>query len=233
MKNIYVLLFALFSVIGNNTVQASSFISEVMYSLSGNDVGKEWIEIVNANKMPLSLTNWFILENEVNHKIKFISGSDIIPAGGIAVICSDALGFFTNHPNFNGNLFQSSFELSNIGETISLCDHNKNIVDTINYSYLIGGNGDGNSLNRVLASFVAMTPTPGINSCFSILAFSQMESNKVVITISELVLDTIQIEFSHDLINWSIADVVSSKENVFNILTPKDASQCFFRIVKN
>ncbi|MEK7539336.1 MAG: lamin tail domain-containing protein [Patescibacteria group bacterium] len=232
MKNICVLLCALFCVAGNNKTLANPFISEVMYNLLGNDTGKEWIEVVNASGTPLPLTNWFVFESEVNHRIRFVSGSDTIPAGGIAVICSDAFGFSTNHPDFNGNLFESSFELSNIGETISLRDHNKNTVDAITYSSLMGGNGDGNSLNHVGASLVAMVPTPGTNSYLSILAFSRVTSDKAVMAISELVSDTTKIEFSRDLISWFIADVVSSGENMLDILIPENTSQCFFRVVR-
>jgi hypothetical protein len=230
MKNICVFFFcALFYIAGNSTVLASPFISEVMYNLPVNDIDREWMEVMNVSETPLPLTNWFILEGGVNHRIRFVSGSDTIPAGGIAVICSDGLGFFTNYPNFNGNLFESSFELSNVGETIALRDHDKNTVDAITYSSSMGGNGDGNSLHRVGTSLVAMTPTPGINSYLSILSFSRLTSDEAVITISEPVSGATKIKFSHDLINWSITDVVSSEENRLHILLPKDTPQCFFK----
>jgi hypothetical protein len=230
MKNIFVLLCALFCVAENNTF-ASPFISEVMYNLQGNDTSKEWLEVVNASRTPLQLTNWFIFEKGVHHRIRFVSGSETIPAGGIAIICSDALGFSTNHPDFNGNLFESSFELSNVGETVSLRDHDKNTVDSVAYSSSMGGNGDGNSLHRVGASFVAMTPTPGTNSYLSILAFSRATSGETTITISEPVSDTIKVEYSRDLVEWFIADIVSSGENTLHVLTP-NLPQGFFKVVR-
>ena len=234
MKNIYVLICTLFCVAGNNT-NASPFISEIMYDLPGNDTGKEWIEIVNASTTPLPLTNWFMFEGGVNHRIRSVGGSDTIPAGGVAIICSDALGFSTNHPDFNGNLFESSFELSNVGETIALRDHDKVAVDTITYSSLTGGNGDGNSLHRVGGSLVAMTPTLGINSCFSVLGFSRLISGEVIVTISELISDTTKIKYSSNLTEWFIAHVVFSEENTLHVLmpiVPADTS-CFFKVMKS
>ncbi|MEI8174403.1 MAG: lamin tail domain-containing protein [bacterium] len=230
MKNIYVLICTLFCVAGNNT-NASPFISEIMYDLPGNDTGKEWIEIVNASTTPLPLTNWFMFEGGVNHRIRSVGGSDTIPAGGVAIICSDALGFSTNHPDFNGNLFESSFELSNVGETIALRDHDKVAVDTITYSSLTGGNGDGNSLHRVGSSFVATIPTPGTNSHLSILAFSRVASGEATITISELVSDITKVKFSRDLTEWFITDVISSSENMLHILTLEEP-QCFFKVTR-
>ena len=229
MKNICKLLCALCCVAVNCI--ASPLISEVMYSLPGDDTGREWTEVANASTIPLQLTNWFLYENGVNHRIRAVTGLDIVPAGGVALICSDALGFLTDNPGFSGNLFESSFELSNTGETISLRDHNKNTVDAITYSSSMGGNGDGNSLHRVGASLVAMAPTPGTNPSLSIIAFLPTEPGKAAITISELVSGATEIKFSSDLVDWFTANVTSSEENKFHVLLP-EAPQCFFRVVK-
>ena len=69
-------------------------------------------------------------------------------AQGYVVIIDDPIKFKTDWPNFVGTIFDSSFSLSNSGETLAIKMEIK-LSTNIRISQL-GGAGDGKSLQKIM-----------------------------------------------------------------------------------
>lgn len=177
-------------------VCAQVIFSEVMYDLrNGSDSGREWVEVQNTGGESINLATHKLTENKINHDIKLSRGKATIATGEYAVIASDSKKFISDWPAFSGNLLDSSFSLSNTGESLVLRDAKLADVDTLTYSDSMGGAGDGNSLQRNgLGLWLRGAPTPGfINTEISttsspekvvqtpqVLAPSKVEKDKVI-----------------------------------------------------
>jgi len=133
-------------------------ISEIMYDAPGSDAGHEWIEIFNDGSASVSIADWRLLEGGVKHKLAAVSGGDSVQPGQYAIIADNPENFRTDFPDFNGQLFDSAFSLSNTGETLKLLNAEGATAVSVSYQ---GTAGDGNSLNKSGNEFVARTPTPG------------------------------------------------------------------------
>ena len=123
-------------------------INEIMYDLEGSDEGREWIEIFNTAENSVDLTEWKFYESETNHNLKLIQGSITIPSGGYAVIADNDKKFLEDYSDYTGILFDSTFSLSNTGESIAIKNDDL-LIDQVNYSSDWGAKGDGNSLQRI------------------------------------------------------------------------------------
>jgi len=144
---------------------AQVVISEVMYNLkTGSDSGREWVEIQNVGGSPVTLatSSWKFFENDTNHGLSLVSGSETIAPGGFAVIASDSQKFRADWPTFSGAIFDSAFSLSNSGETIAIKSSSTTTVDQLTYNVALGGAGDGNSLQKINGVWKASLPTPGL-----------------------------------------------------------------------
>lgn len=149
-------------------VYAEVVITEIMYDLEGSDADREWIEIQN-NGSDVDLTNWKFFENGTNHGLALSQGNALIPQNGFAIIADDPEKFLIDWPGFAGTLFDSSFSLSNSGETIVLRDLELADIDSVAYSSDWGANGDGNSLQKINNQWISALPTPGDGSSNSSL----------------------------------------------------------------
>lgn len=142
-------------------VSAQIEISEIMYDLEGSDSKREWVEIQNTAGSGIDLTGWKLFESGSNHALTLIEGSEVVPASGFAIIADNAATFLSDNPSFVGTVFDSSFSLSNTGETLTIRDDNLSDIDTVTYTSDLGAGGDGNSLQKLAGSFVPGLPTPG------------------------------------------------------------------------
>lgn len=142
---------------------ANVVISEIMYDLTGADSGREWVEIFNSGAEFVDLTNWKLYEAETNHKINLFKKTDsfVLPANSYAVIADDPAKFLIDWPNFAGVVYDSTFSLSNIGETVVIRNAELVDINSIAYGSEWGANGDGNSLQYVNENWRALNPTPG------------------------------------------------------------------------
>jgi hypothetical protein len=140
---------------------AAVVIDEIMYDLEGGDVGREWIEVVNTGDNTIDLTNWKLNEANTNHGLTLSQGDATIPAGGFVIIADNPGKFLIDYPGFSGTIFDSSFSLSNTGETLVLRDANLADIDVVTYSSDQGGAGDGNSLQKINGAWQGARPTPG------------------------------------------------------------------------
>lgn len=140
--------------------RAQFVITEIMYDLSGSDLN-EWIEVQNTSSQSVDLSAFKLFENNSNHGLKVFQGDTNISAGSYVIIANDPNAFLQEYTNFKGTIFDSSFNLSNTGETLAIRDLNSLDVDTVIYTSEIGANGDGMSLQKNGNSFKPEAPTPG------------------------------------------------------------------------
>lgn len=138
---------------------ANVSITEIMYDVSGSDTGREWIEV--KADAGTDLSDWKLFEANTNHGLTLAKGSALIPVGGFAVIADNTEKFLLDFPSFSGTLFDSSFSLSNTGETISIRNAELADVDSVSYTSEQGAAGDGNSLQKINGVWTVAVPTPG------------------------------------------------------------------------
>ncbi len=158
MKKYFVFVVGCFALFPQ--VTSAMKINEIMYDIAGTDTGREWIEIYNDSDETVDFSNWKILENLVNHTVKFISGSETIPSKSYFIVADNSQTFLMDNPNFSGTLFDSVFSLTNTGESIALVDPSGNKIDEVVYSNSLGANGDGNTLQMQEGFLISAIPTP-------------------------------------------------------------------------
>ncbi|MDD5032874.1 MAG: lamin tail domain-containing protein [Candidatus Pacebacteria bacterium] len=172
--------------------ESGIFINEIMYDLeTGSDDGREWIEIYNGSGVEIDLNNFRIFEADVSHKIipKEKGESLIISSGGFAVVADNPAKFLIDWPDFGGILGDSSFSLSNKGETLILETAELIDVDSFAYAPELGANGDGNSLQKNGLNWEASSPTPGDDNS-SVEPISLLEEEPVLQVQEEMVSDS-------------------------------------------
>lgn len=137
-------------------------ITEIMYDLDGPaDTGREWVEIQNTGASPADITDWKFFENGTNHGLTLISGNAALQPNSFAIIADNAEKFLIDWPGFSGTLFDSSFSLSNTGETLALRTPELVDADAVTYSSDWGAQGNGKSLQKIGNEWAAASPTPG------------------------------------------------------------------------
>lgn len=161
-----------------SSVYASLFITEIMYDVDGADTGKEWVEIQNTGSS-VDLTGWKLFEGGVNHGLTLVQGNASISQNGFAIIADSAEKFLLDWPSFSGDLFDSSFSLSNTGETLTLRDSNLADADSVAYLSDWGANGDGNSLQKINNKWISALPTPGKESSGSAATEETSKKNEL------------------------------------------------------
>lgn len=125
----------------------SLIITEIMYNPLGSDSGREWVEIYNKGEEDVNLTEVKFYEAGVKHGLKLANGSYLLDVGGFAVIADKPEKFLEDYPDYEMDLFDSSFSLKNSGEFLAL--YNQNILlDEVNYSSE-WGNKEGYSLELI------------------------------------------------------------------------------------
>ncbi|HLD85695.1 MAG TPA: lamin tail domain-containing protein [archaeon] len=162
MKWLFALLFALFLLPYANAV----IINEIMYNPNSTDTNHEWIELYNNESFEINISGWKFFESGTNHAMNLIQGGSVISSGSYAVIVDDSTAFLLDYPNFTGNLFDSSFSLSNTGETLVIKNSTNAVIDNITYS---DNASEGNTICIINSEWKECTPTPGsANILFSI-----------------------------------------------------------------
>ena len=125
----FLLLFAI-----PNLVLAAVEITDVMYDVEGSDTGREWIKITNTGSEGVDVSNFRLLEAGIQHKLKVVQGDPMLAPGASAVIADNAANFLIDQPGYTGVLFDSSFSLSNTGETLVLKNSKGEVEDSYSYT---------------------------------------------------------------------------------------------------
>lgn len=129
MKRV-VLLLVLFSV--PIIVRGQFKITEIFYDSVGSDIGREWIEVQNVSGADLDLSNFKLFESGTNHGLSPF-GNATTTAGSFAVIVTNVPMFKQDNPDFAGQIFDSTFSLSNTGEILAIKNSKGEIVDSVSY----------------------------------------------------------------------------------------------------
>lgn len=148
-------------------VHGQVVINEIMYNSPGAD--NDWVEIYNSGSSPVAIVtgsangSWRFVDTG-SHILTLVSGVATLAPGDYSIITNDPDKFQAEATSFAGNLFKSSFSLTNTSNTISLKDGSGTITDpAVSYSSTQGASGDGNSLQRLPdGSWIAAIPTPGL-----------------------------------------------------------------------
>ena len=106
--------------------------SHVEYDPAGSDKNREWVEVRNVSDSNIDLSKYFFVENNTNHRLK-ASGSSIVPPRAVAIIAADAATFLSEYPSRSPFVFDSSFSLSNDGESLALKDASSTVVAQTTY----------------------------------------------------------------------------------------------------
>lgn len=137
-------------------------ISEVMSNPTGDDSGREWIEVYNNTSSPVDISGLSIsIKGGTAVAASSVSGGTIIQANGYAVIGSVASGatkFSQDYPSYTGVLMKASISLVNTGLTSIDIKLAGSTVDSLP-SYTAAK--EGGTLSLISGSFVLGVPTPG------------------------------------------------------------------------
>ncbi|MDZ4221862.1 MAG: lamin tail domain-containing protein, partial [Patescibacteria group bacterium] len=140
--------------------------SEVMYDLPGGDNNREWLEIYNSGNEAIELNaeSWRFNDGS-NHTLTLTQGSLAIPAGGYAILASDAQTFLDSHAGFTGTVIDTVMSLNNTSDTLKLSsDKGESFFSDTTYENTQGADGDGNSLQFLDGAWIAASETPGASS---------------------------------------------------------------------
>lgn len=147
---------------------ATLSINEVMYDAPGGDTDAEWVEVYNPGSSPIDVSDIYIADYDTAwhyHSITPYSQA-FIPAGGYGIVIRTSSAsipntFTTKWPNINVPMFRASFDLGNDSGHIALSSDKKSVYSELSYTSTMGATGDGNSLQSISGSYVAMPATPG------------------------------------------------------------------------
>lgn len=137
-------------------------ISEVMSNPTGDDSGREWIELYNDSGADADLSSVSISIKGGSFSVgTLLQGGTVLPPGGYAIIASTVSGttkFLTDYPSYAGTLLRASISLVNTGVTSIDVKVNGVIVSTLP-SYTAAK--EGQTLSLINGGYVAGSPTPG------------------------------------------------------------------------
>lgn len=131
MKPLLIIIIIAFAAI--YSASADIMISEIMYNPAGTDTKKEWIELYNYGESDANLSGWKIKDGSTERAIFPYNRGFIIGPNSFIVISRDGENFTAEYPGYNGPVLESSFSLSNEGESLLLIDDKGNDVDYIYY----------------------------------------------------------------------------------------------------
>jgi hypothetical protein len=156
------LLFILF-ISGSMRVSAL-VISEVMSNPTGDDSGREWVELYNDTTSSVDLSSLTISIRGATGIAVTPLGAVSLPGGAYAIIGSTVSGstkFLQDYPTYTGLLFKSAISLVNTGTTSIDIKINGTIVNSL-ASYTAAK--EGSTLSLISGSFVLGVPTPGADN---------------------------------------------------------------------
>ncbi len=147
-------------------VQAHALIvSEVMSNPTGDDGGREWIEIYNETNADVDLSSMTVsIKGGTAVVTTPLQGGLILPANGYAIIASlvsvssGQTKFLQDYVTYSGILFKSSISLVNTGVTsIDIKIQGSTVASVPSYTAA----KEGATLSFIQGAYGTGTPTPG------------------------------------------------------------------------
>ncbi len=138
-------------------------VNEIFSNPTGDDNGREWVEIYNDTESQVDLSSLSIsIKGGAPIVASQVSGGTVLLPGAYAIIGSTVSGatkFLQDYPTYSGILLKAAISLVNTGVTSIDVRVSGNVVDTIS-SYAAAK--EGSSYGRQgSGSFGVMSPTPG------------------------------------------------------------------------
>lgn len=167
MKKIKYLFFIIFGLLciflGTQKIQAaepsSIVFTEIMYDAKGSDINNEWVEIFNLTDNPIGITKNWKFNDGSNHALDIPSDQILwINAGEYLILADDKTTFLNNYPDFTGQVIDTSMDMNNTSDTISLIDETGRTIDQITYKNNLGANGNGRTLEKVDPADLSASP---------------------------------------------------------------------------
>jgi hypothetical protein len=161
-------------------------ISEVMSNPTGDDSGREWIEVYNDEAVPLDLSSMTVsIKGGTAVATTPLQGGTNLTPGTYAVIGSTVSGatkFLQDYPSYSGLLFKASISLVNTGVT-SIDIKISGVTAASLPSYTAAK--EGSTLSFVGGAYVAGNPTPGGENQTTDTSSSNNNSNPISATTTD------------------------------------------------
>lgn len=137
-------------------------VSEIMSNPTGDDNGREWIELYNDGSAEVDLSSLSVSIKGANPiAASLLQGSAILAPNGYAIVGSTVSGatkFLQDYPSYSSPLFRSSISLVNSGATsIDIKVSGTTVASVPSYTAA----KEGATLSLISGSYVTGTPTPG------------------------------------------------------------------------
>ncbi len=140
-------------------------VSEVMSNPTGDDGGREWIEIYNETNTDVDLSSMTVsIKSGTAVVTTPLQGGFILPANGYAIIASltsvssGQTKFLQDYSGYSGLLFKSSISLVNTGVTsIDVKLQGSTVASVPSYTAA----KEGSTFSFIQGGYVTGTPTPG------------------------------------------------------------------------
>lgn len=174
---IFLFSLAFLSIFFVHQAKASIEITEIMYDAQGADTDREWIEVKNTGANAVDLSTYKLFEANTNHALTIFQGEASIQSGAFAIIADKPANFLSDNSGFTGVIFDSSFSLSNSGESLDIKDGSGISVDSITYDPTIGAQGDGKTLQKINGVWHGASSTPGQDNVSSTSQNSDQTNN--------------------------------------------------------
>lgn len=140
-------------------------ITEIFSNPTGDDNGREWIEVFNDTADPVDISSLSLsIKNATPITVTLVSGGSLLQPGAYAIIGSTVSGatkFALDYPTYSGSLFKSSISLVNTGVTSVDIRLGGVVMDSV-ASYTAAK--EGYSYSKTTTGFAVMSPTPGKDS---------------------------------------------------------------------
>lgn len=126
-------------------------ISELNYHSDSTRNAGDWIELHNYGNAALNLAGWSFTDSTVGNQYVFPLGA-VLPPDGYLVLTSDTALFRSQFPAVDA-YGPIGFSFSNAGESLTLLDENKLVVQTMRYNdaspWPAAADGYGKTLERL------------------------------------------------------------------------------------
>ncbi len=162
-------VFVYFLLFTSSVCSAQVVVNEIMYNSPGAD--NDWVEIYNSGSSAVTIVtgsaggSWRFVDSG-SHTLTLVDGTATLAVGDYAIITNDPDKFKSEFSSFSGNIFKSSFSLTNTSNSVSLKDGSGNLTSpAVSYASTDGASGDGNSLQRQSGdTWLPALPTPGLTN---------------------------------------------------------------------
>ena len=150
--------FSSYAVLRKDAAVSKLVINEINYNPPQSGAGErrnEWIELYNYGDSEIDLTGWTISDSVNTDNLQPGNGTMVVPAGGYAIITANDTEVYDNYDVETGAVRLQVDDntigngLGDNGDTLTIADGDGNAVDSVSYEDSWGGDGDGDTIERI------------------------------------------------------------------------------------